>query len=143
MCVTNKLVSNCLVWFNNFLPLKGTRKTLVMREISEGDVGPLLSDKESLAPCDVAVIVYDRYAIHWIIPLFIHGHKFCQLHFSFMVTEFFLFIHDKNPQYTVFSSSTPFPLAIAVWFVYKAGILWENFIFALDEINFVVVMHLY
>uniref|UniRef100_A0A0D9YH65 Mitochondrial Rho GTPase n=1 Tax=Oryza glumipatula TaxID=40148 RepID=A0A0D9YH65_9ORYZ len=37
----------------------GTRKTLVMREISEGDVGPLLSDKESLAPCDVAVIVYD------------------------------------------------------------------------------------
>uniref|UniRef100_A0A0D3EW43 Mitochondrial Rho GTPase n=1 Tax=Oryza barthii TaxID=65489 RepID=A0A0D3EW43_9ORYZ len=39
----------------------GTRKTLVMREISEGDVGPLLSDKESLAPCDVAVIVYDSF----------------------------------------------------------------------------------
>ncbi|XP_015695223.1 mitochondrial Rho GTPase 1-like [Oryza brachyantha] len=37
----------------------GNRKTLVMREIPEGDVGSLLSDKESLAPCDIAVCVYD------------------------------------------------------------------------------------
>lgn len=37
----------------------GTRKTLILREIPEGDVRSLLSDKESLAPCDVAVFVYD------------------------------------------------------------------------------------
>ncbi|KAG2545005.1 mitochondrial Rho GTPase 1-like isoform X2 [Panicum virgatum] len=37
----------------------GTRKTLILREIPEGDVRSLLSDRESLAPCDVAVFVYD------------------------------------------------------------------------------------
>ncbi|GJN22913.1 hypothetical protein PR202_gb10521 [Eleusine coracana subsp. coracana] len=38
----------------------GTRKTLVLREIPESDVRSLLANKESLAPCDVAVFVYDR-----------------------------------------------------------------------------------
>uniref|UniRef100_A0A0D9V7P6 Mitochondrial Rho GTPase n=1 Tax=Leersia perrieri TaxID=77586 RepID=A0A0D9V7P6_9ORYZ len=37
----------------------GTRKTLVMQEITEGDIESLLSDRESLAPCDVALFVYD------------------------------------------------------------------------------------
>ncbi|GJM97017.1 hypothetical protein PR202_ga13909 [Eleusine coracana subsp. coracana] len=37
----------------------GTRKTLVLREIPESDVRSLLANKESLAPCDVAVFVYD------------------------------------------------------------------------------------
>ena len=45
-----------------FSLLKGTRKTLVLREIPEGDVRSLLNNKESLAPCDVAVFVYDRFA---------------------------------------------------------------------------------
>ncbi|KAL6636691.1 hypothetical protein ACP70R_024263 [Stipagrostis hirtigluma subsp. patula] len=37
----------------------GTRKTLVLREIPEGEVRSILGDKESLAACDVAVFVYD------------------------------------------------------------------------------------
>nr|XP_027096847.1 mitochondrial Rho GTPase 1-like [Coffea arabica]XP_027115679.1 mitochondrial Rho GTPase 1-like [Coffea arabica] len=37
----------------------GTRKTLVLREIPEDEVKNLLSDKKSLAACDVAVFVYD------------------------------------------------------------------------------------
>jgi hypothetical protein len=52
--------------------LKGTRKTLILREIPEGDVRSLLNNKESLAPCDAAVFVYDRYAFCWAILLFIH-----------------------------------------------------------------------
>ncbi|ONM10707.1 Mitochondrial Rho GTPase 1 [Zea mays] len=49
----------------------GTRKTLILREIPEGDVRSLLSDRESLAPCDVAVFVYDRYTLLLSIYLFI------------------------------------------------------------------------
>ncbi|VAI38761.1 unnamed protein product [Triticum turgidum subsp. durum] len=37
----------------------GNRKTLVLQEIPEGDVRSLLNNKESLAPCDAAVFVYD------------------------------------------------------------------------------------
>ncbi|KAG8061451.1 hypothetical protein GUJ93_ZPchr0003g17457 [Zizania palustris] len=37
----------------------GTRKTLVFREIPEDDVRSVLTDRESLASCDVAVFVYD------------------------------------------------------------------------------------
>ncbi|XP_062084733.1 mitochondrial Rho GTPase 1-like [Humulus lupulus] len=37
----------------------GTKKTLVLREIPEDGVGKLLSSKESLAACDVAVFVHD------------------------------------------------------------------------------------
>lgn len=37
----------------------GTRKTLVLREVPEDEVNNLLSDKKSLAACDVAVFVYD------------------------------------------------------------------------------------
>ncbi|KAM3261510.1 hypothetical protein ACQJBY_052277 [Aegilops geniculata] len=44
---------------NTVEPSDGTRKTLVLREIPEGDVRSLLNNKESLAPCDVAVFVYD------------------------------------------------------------------------------------
>ncbi|KAL6968329.1 Mitochondrial Rho GTPase 1 [Sarracenia purpurea var. burkii] len=39
--------------------LGGTKKTLVLREIPEDGVKKLLSNKESLAACDVAVFVYD------------------------------------------------------------------------------------
>ncbi|XP_078152022.1 mitochondrial Rho GTPase 1-like isoform X1 [Carex rostrata] len=41
------------------LPGQGVKKTLVMREIPEDDVKMMLSDKESLAGCDVAVFVHD------------------------------------------------------------------------------------
>ncbi|KAL7198794.1 hypothetical protein ACSBR2_021152 [Camellia fascicularis] len=37
----------------------GTKKTLILREIQEDRVKKLLSNKESLAACDVAVFVYD------------------------------------------------------------------------------------
>ncbi|KAK4492532.1 hypothetical protein RD792_003344 [Penstemon davidsonii] len=37
----------------------GNKKTLILREIPEDGVKKLLSDKESLASCDVAVFVYD------------------------------------------------------------------------------------
>ncbi|KAA3468680.1 mitochondrial Rho GTPase 1-like [Gossypium australe] len=37
----------------------GIKKTLVLREIPEDGVSKLLSSKESLAPCDIAVFVYD------------------------------------------------------------------------------------
>lgn len=40
---------------------KGTKKTLVMQEVPEQEVKNLLSNKESLAVCDIAVFVYDRY----------------------------------------------------------------------------------
>uniref|UniRef100_A0A1D1Y008 Mitochondrial Rho GTPase n=1 Tax=Anthurium amnicola TaxID=1678845 RepID=A0A1D1Y008_9ARAE len=38
---------------------KGAKKTLIMREIPEDEVKTLLSNKESLAPCDIAVFVHD------------------------------------------------------------------------------------
>ena len=43
--------------------MQGTRKTLVLREIPEDEVKNLLSDKKSLAACDVAVFVYDRWGL--------------------------------------------------------------------------------
>ncbi|KAG5232483.1 mitochondrial Rho GTPase [Salix suchowensis] len=39
--------------------LPGIKKTLVLREIPEDGVKKLLLNKESLAPCDIAVFVYD------------------------------------------------------------------------------------
>jgi Ras family protein T1 len=42
--------------------LQGIKKTLVLREIPDDGVKKLLSNKESLASCDIAVFVYDRYA---------------------------------------------------------------------------------
>ncbi|MQM18320.1 hypothetical protein Taro_051309 [Colocasia esculenta] len=38
---------------------KGEKKTLIMREIPENEVKRLLSNKESLAPCDIAIFVHD------------------------------------------------------------------------------------
>ena len=43
---------------------KGIKKTLVMREVPEDGVKALLSNKESLAACDIAIFVHDRY--QWI-----------------------------------------------------------------------------
>ncbi|MFQ6640654.1 hypothetical protein Gotur_016076 [Gossypium turneri] len=40
----------------------GIKKTLFLLEIPEDGVSKLLSSKESLAPCDIAVFVYDRYS---------------------------------------------------------------------------------
>ncbi|XP_019055790.1 PREDICTED: mitochondrial Rho GTPase 1-like [Nelumbo nucifera] len=47
--------------FDGFLsqPLKGVKKTLVLREIPEDEVKGLLSKKESLAACDIALFVHD------------------------------------------------------------------------------------
>jgi len=41
--------------------IQGARKTLVLREIPESNVSNVLSNKDYLAACDVAVFVYDRY----------------------------------------------------------------------------------
>ncbi|KAJ9131458.1 hypothetical protein P3X46_035115 [Hevea brasiliensis] len=41
------------------LPGLGIKKTLILREIPEDGVKKLLSNKESLAPCDIAVFVHD------------------------------------------------------------------------------------
>ncbi|KAF6139956.1 hypothetical protein GIB67_023052 [Kingdonia uniflora] len=43
----------------------GTRKTLVLREIPEDEVRYLVSDKESLAACDVAIFIYDSSEKSW------------------------------------------------------------------------------
>ncbi|XP_073009017.1 mitochondrial Rho GTPase 1-like [Typha latifolia] len=43
----------------NIVELGGVKKTLVMREVPEDQVKSVLSDKESLAACDIAVFVYD------------------------------------------------------------------------------------
>lgn len=52
---------NCCVWALIFLvTFQGTKKTLVLREIPEDGVQKLLTTKESLATCDVAVFVHDR-----------------------------------------------------------------------------------
>ena len=51
------IISVCV---NFFLGLKGTKKTLVLREIPEDGVKKLLSVKESLAACDIALFVHDR-----------------------------------------------------------------------------------
>lgn len=39
---------------------QGPKKTIVLREIPEDAVETLLSSKESLAACDVALFVHDR-----------------------------------------------------------------------------------
>lgn len=39
------------------------KKTLILREIPEEGVSKLLSKKDSLAACDIAVFVYDRYLL--------------------------------------------------------------------------------
>ncbi|KAJ7977981.1 Mitochondrial Rho GTPase [Quillaja saponaria] len=39
----------------------GSKKTLVLREIPEYGIGKLLSKKDSLAPCDIAVFVHDSF----------------------------------------------------------------------------------
>lgn len=43
--------------------IQGARKTLVLREIPESKVSNVLSNKDYLAACDVAVFVYDRYGV--------------------------------------------------------------------------------
>ncbi|KAE9621950.1 hypothetical protein Lal_00032934 [Lupinus albus] len=49
---------------NSIELLGGTRKTLVLREIPEGAVSKVLSNKDYLATCDVAVFVYDSSDEH-------------------------------------------------------------------------------
>jgi len=41
--------------------VQGGRNTLVLREVTEESVTDLLEKKDSLASCDVAAFVYDRY----------------------------------------------------------------------------------
>lgn len=56
----------CHMWMfffgNSGHIFQGTKKTLVLREIPEDRVKKFLANKESLAACDVAVVVYDRLA---------------------------------------------------------------------------------
>lgn len=47
---------------------QGTKKTLILREIPEDRVKKFLANKESLAACDVAVVVYDRLAQKFFAP---------------------------------------------------------------------------
>lgn len=41
------------------IDVKGSKKTLVMREINEESVSSLLEKRDALADCDVAAFVYD------------------------------------------------------------------------------------
>lgn len=49
-----------ILLFLLFLFLQGIKKTLILREIPEDGVKKLLSNKESLALCDIAIFVHDR-----------------------------------------------------------------------------------
>ncbi|KAF6147768.1 hypothetical protein GIB67_006741, partial [Kingdonia uniflora] len=51
--------------FQYFLVLQGIRKTLVLREIPEDEVGHSISNKEFLAACDVAIFVHDSSEKSW------------------------------------------------------------------------------
>ncbi|XP_059451846.1 mitochondrial Rho GTPase 1-like [Corylus avellana] len=53
----------------------GKKKTLILREIPEEGTAKLLSDKESLAACDVAVFVHDSYdrATQLLVEVASHG----------------------------------------------------------------------
>lgn len=50
-----------MTMFVKLLSLQGIKKTLVLQEIPEERVKKVLSNKEALAACDVAVFVYDRW----------------------------------------------------------------------------------
>lgn len=62
MLTANFLVSidRLMLFLFCLLQLQGVKKTLILQEIPEDGVKKLLSNKESLAACDVAVFVYDR-----------------------------------------------------------------------------------
>lgn len=42
------------------MSLQGEKKTLVLREIQENQVSEVLSKKDALSECDVAIFVHDR-----------------------------------------------------------------------------------
>lgn len=50
-----------LAKYKTALFVKGTKKTLVLREVAEDGVERLLCNKEALAACDIALFIYDRY----------------------------------------------------------------------------------
>ena len=54
------LISHSFSWVFVYYLLQGIKKTLVLKEIPEDGVSKLLSDKESLATCDIAIFVHDR-----------------------------------------------------------------------------------
>ncbi|CAH1443435.1 unnamed protein product [Lactuca virosa] len=58
------LTSDQCYTVNTVDQLGGTKKTLILHEIQEDDVKELLSSKESLAACDVAVFLYDSSDEH-------------------------------------------------------------------------------
>ncbi|XP_031251413.1 mitochondrial Rho GTPase 1-like [Pistacia vera] len=57
--LSERNVFQCFVFGPKNAGKSGTRKILVLREIPEDGVGKLLSNKDSLAACDVAVFVHD------------------------------------------------------------------------------------
>lgn len=65
------------------MDVKGSKKTLVMREINEESVSSLLEKRDALADCDVAVFVYDgSNAASWnrtvdlLVEVAAHGEKY-------------------------------------------------------------------
>jgi len=50
-----------LVGGSNIALAQGSKKFLILREVPDEKVKKLLSDKESLAACDIAIFVYDRW----------------------------------------------------------------------------------
>lgn len=65
---------NCMLEFlwmiiNDIVFFQQGKKTLILREIPDEVVGRLLSNKDALAACDVAVFVYDRYRTLLLQPL--------------------------------------------------------------------------
>lgn len=57
VCIVAGITTICV----KLLSWQGNKKTLILQEIPEEGVKKLLSNKESLASCDVTVFVYDRW----------------------------------------------------------------------------------
>lgn len=58
--ISDKIFTFDVAIFVTLLTLQSSQKTLILQEIPEDGVKKLLSNKECLAACDVAVFLYDR-----------------------------------------------------------------------------------
>lgn len=53
-----------LLWYMYLLMCwQGAEKTLILREVPFDSISTFRSNKDSLAQCDVAIFIYDRYMI--------------------------------------------------------------------------------
>jgi Ras family protein T1 len=64
------------------MDVKGSKKTLIMREINEESVSSLLGRRDALADCDVAAFVYDssdatswKCAVDLLLDVAAHGER--------------------------------------------------------------------